>query len=278
MGKDLTSAAIKRLIVERHEKMNGEWAIAFELADGTGYQRQGRYMDVFAMGLWPSHKFHRIGYEVKISRADFLRELKDPAKRAWAVELTNEFWYVAPSKVIEPTELPPECGLLLVTGENGRLRTQRAAPQRPAPDLTMPQLAAFVRRIDAKEFRRSMRFRHLGRDLTDEDLTRILGENRKRLEEEEIHRRADELVKKQMENIHAALTRYAEALQKAGCNPPPWMLNGGGGYVARWDADRWVKTNVKPGPHGQAAETLRLQLNGLTTAAKDMLASLDPVQ
>ena len=53
------------------------------------------------------------GNEIKVSRADFLAEIKrKPLKRRAGLRLSNESYFVAPKGIIEIDELPPEAGLL----------------------------------------------------------------------------------------------------------------------------------------------------------------------
>ncbi len=51
-------------------------------------------------------------YEIKVSRSDFLAELKNPYKRLNAIELANEFLFATPVGMIDPKELPEGCGLV----------------------------------------------------------------------------------------------------------------------------------------------------------------------
>src|SRR5213083_782820 len=59
-----------------------EWAFFRELRVGTG-RRNGdlQRMDAFALNSLPHTGMKRVCYEVKISRADFLSEIKRPLKR-----------------------------------------------------------------------------------------------------------------------------------------------------------------------------------------------------
>lgn len=73
-------------------------------------------------------------YEVKVSRADFLKDNKWPAY----LPLCNQFYFVAPAGLIDLSELPAEAGLLTASGKgNGaRLLTKKKAPHR---DITVPE-------------------------------------------------------------------------------------------------------------------------------------------
>ena len=60
-----------------------------------------RYIDGFAFALIPSKNFQRIAYEFKVSRSDWLAELKNPVKKAPAYFLSHQFWYVVLPGVID---------------------------------------------------------------------------------------------------------------------------------------------------------------------------------
>lgn len=59
-----------------------EWLFLRELRVGTG-RRNGNVqrLDAFALNSLPHTAMKRVCYEVKVSRADFLAELKHPLKR-----------------------------------------------------------------------------------------------------------------------------------------------------------------------------------------------------
>ena len=84
-----------------------------ELRAGTGYDSQ-QSIDGFLLDAYPSSGMYRSAFEVKVSRADFLRELKKPMKRRLALRYSNRFYFVAPVGLIKPGEVPIECGLIEV--------------------------------------------------------------------------------------------------------------------------------------------------------------------
>lgn len=79
-----------------------------------------------------------IGYEVKVSRADFLRDVK------WTryLPVCHEFYFVAPKGVIELQELPEHVGLLQVAGS--RLTTKRKAPRRELQGADLVSIMAYA--------------------------------------------------------------------------------------------------------------------------------------
>lgn len=86
-----------------------------EVRGGAGYGGVSeRRIDAWAMHPHPSRNNCRVAYEIKVSRRDFLRELKDPKKRKAALLFSNEYYFAAPKGLIKPGELPAEAGLIEV--------------------------------------------------------------------------------------------------------------------------------------------------------------------
>jgi hypothetical protein len=69
-------------------------------------------MDAFALNCLPHLAMKRVCYEVKLSRADFLAELKQPLKRRVGMRYSNEFYFVTPAGLAHAGEVPAECGLI----------------------------------------------------------------------------------------------------------------------------------------------------------------------
>jgi hypothetical protein len=140
----LTSKQIVEALRERHPA--SEWFFFAELRLGTGFARDAEQrLDAWAMHAWPSSQFRRVAYEVKVSRSDYQRELKNPRKRRPALLMSNEFYFAVPSGLINIAELPPEAGLIEVNAD-GSCHTTLAAPWRDALPPTWLFLAAIVRR------------------------------------------------------------------------------------------------------------------------------------
>ena len=71
-------------------------------------------------------------HEVKVNRADLLSDLRSATKRAAYLQLSSECWYVIRAGIGTADEIPPECGVLVATGDttNGTLDVARPAPKR----------------------------------------------------------------------------------------------------------------------------------------------------
>lgn len=134
---------------------NGDgWAFIPQVRNAAGFDAN-RTIDAIAMALWPSRGLILHGIEIKVSRSDWLRELKNPAKAEGFAGLVDYWWLaVADDKIVRPGELPDGWGLLVARG--GRLVCNtEAAPlhevdvpgkRRPLPPgFSRSSLAALLR-------------------------------------------------------------------------------------------------------------------------------------
>lgn len=84
-----------------------------------------------SIDLWTmkrSYAHPRItAYEVKVSKGDFRRDDKWPKY----LPFCNELYFVCPWRMVAPTELPAEAGLMYVTKTGERLRIMKKAQYRP---------------------------------------------------------------------------------------------------------------------------------------------------
>lgn len=123
-----------------------EWAVLFEVANGTG-ATACRYADAVAMNLFPSRGLRLHGFEIKAQRGDWLRELRNPEKAEDVSAYCDHWWLVAAPDVVHADEVPDTWGLLVADG--GKLKVKKQAPELhpegPKP-LTHAFLAALLRR------------------------------------------------------------------------------------------------------------------------------------
>lgn len=124
-----------------------EWALFFEVGDATG-ARQNRWADAVAMNLYPSRGLEVYGFEIKVSRADWLRELKNPAKSAAVQRFCDRWWVIAPDGVILDGELPPTWGYYEAQS-SGKIRQVVSAPKLEPEAINRAFVAAMLRRASA---------------------------------------------------------------------------------------------------------------------------------
>ena len=92
-----------------------EWMLFRELRVGTGHRHHElQRLDAFALNCLPHLGMKRICYEVKVSRGDFLGEVRRPLKRRIGMRFSNEFYFVTPVGMLSLDEVPTDCGLLEV--------------------------------------------------------------------------------------------------------------------------------------------------------------------
>jgi hypothetical protein len=120
------------------------WALLAQVGNGTGFTGN-RYADAMAMSLWPSRGLHLHGIEIKVYRADWLRELKDPAKAEDVAAYCNFWWVATPPDVIRPGELPHAWGHLVLNGRRG-LVSEKDPTENKGAALDLPMVAAILRR------------------------------------------------------------------------------------------------------------------------------------
>lgn len=147
-------ADLYRMIAAKHPPP--AWACFSQVRNGTGYSRkQDRTADALAMSLWPSRGIDLHGFEIKIARNDWLRELKNPEKAEELAAYCDRWWMVAPStEVIRPDELPTRWGLMVP--KKKKLVTLVKAEALTAKALDRPLLASILRRA-AEMMERALR-------------------------------------------------------------------------------------------------------------------------
>lgn len=137
-----TSADLLRMLHTRHSDPG--WAFFAEVPDRTaGHFRRA---DAVAISLWPSRGLHLHGFEVKVSRRDWLAELKRPEK-AESIGKYCDFWWlvVADPSIVEDGELPSAWGLLAPSG-NGLRTIVRPTALEPLA-ISRPFLCSLLRKF-----------------------------------------------------------------------------------------------------------------------------------
>lgn len=224
-----TSADILAKLDERFP--SPEWATFGELRDLAGFAAH-RTIDFFAMHTWASKGFRRVAVEVKVSRADFMREIEDPSKREPWIVRSNEFYFAVPTGLVKPDEVPEECGLF----ECGKtLRRTKVAMQRKLSDdsLSPSFVAVLLRNAASRARNENLELRRRidqfskfeGRDVSLDEFEQAFEERnevwRKHLDDGSMHRArirlSDEIRKAlwaahQLERIHRDMRYLVEAL------------------------------------------------------------------
>lgn len=116
----LTEADVLDALRQRYSVTHGNgdrWAFATHVRCSAGFGRGGliRTADAVAMDLWPSQGLAVHGHEVKVSRSDWLVELRFPEKSAPVRRYCDRWWLVVSHRsIVKPGELPDGWGLMEV--------------------------------------------------------------------------------------------------------------------------------------------------------------------
>lgn len=139
--KRIDARALQELIRRRYPAP--QWLVLFEVRNDP--RLATRRADAIAVSTDSRAGVEIHGFEIKASRADWLREVRMPQKSRDFSDYCDRWWLVASSsKILRESEVPPGWGLLLPRGE--RLISAREAPQLAGKPVERPFLAALLRR------------------------------------------------------------------------------------------------------------------------------------
>lgn len=142
---ELKTADVMERLRSRHAAP--AWAFLESVRNGTGYSRSPRTADALAMSLYPSRGLHLHGFEVKVSRGDWLREVRDPEKAEAIARHCHYWWVVATEGVVDDDLLGPEIpttwGYMLADKDGIKVVKQATLMEAKPPDHLL--LAAILR-------------------------------------------------------------------------------------------------------------------------------------
>lgn len=129
------------------------YAVAEHVRSDAGFEAR-RTLDFVAMDLWPrgATGLNLIGHEIKCSRSDWLRELKDPSKALEFSRYMDQFWLVVADRdIVAQGELPTGWGLMAMAGT--KLRAIVPATRQIPLQLPKGMLAALLRSVQCTQHR-----------------------------------------------------------------------------------------------------------------------------
>lgn len=140
-----TAEGLCALIRRRYP--SNEYAVFFEVRDATGFAAR-RSADAVVFSLWPSRGLEVSGFEIKVSRADWIKEMRDPAKAESIARYCDRWWLVvSDEKIVAAGELPPTWGLMVARANGFHVVTP--APKLDAAPLDRSFVAAVCRSAQA---------------------------------------------------------------------------------------------------------------------------------
>lgn len=125
------------------------YALMEEVSNKSGFSRS-RSADYLIMSLWPSRGLSLHGIELKASRTDWLRELKNPAKADDIFNFCDRFWLLTTDEAIANIEEIPETwGWMTIKGK--RIFVKKEAPALKPKPITRHFLGAMLKRACSKD-------------------------------------------------------------------------------------------------------------------------------
>jgi hypothetical protein len=122
-----------------------EFVVMSEVADATG-QYIRRRADAIAVSTYPSNGLEIVGIEIKITRNDWLRELRDPGKADQIRRYCDRWYLVTPLReIVKPGELPEGWGHLVNAQTSRALRAVVKAPRLSGLPIDRLFLASLIR-------------------------------------------------------------------------------------------------------------------------------------
>jgi hypothetical protein len=164
-----------REVLEGHYTRD-KYTLAFEVSMGT------RYADAVAICLWPSQGYNIQGFEIKVSRGDWLRELKNPAKADAMAKYCDRWWVITPPGIVKTGELPDTWGLMEVV--EGKLNVVSRAEKREATPVNREFMVSMLRRGDQIDDNRLRKAVQLKTEALAKEAQQLVERERTRLKHE----------------------------------------------------------------------------------------------
>ena len=147
----MTKKTLELLEILRSKYYHEKYAFIQEFRGGTAWTRESR-ADAIVMGLWPSIGLELIGFELKVSRADWLREIKNPNKCEPIKQFCDQWYLVVYDGGICKDwdgELPDDWGYMI--RDFDKILVKKEAPKLNPKPIDKPFLASIMR-LASKDF------------------------------------------------------------------------------------------------------------------------------
>lgn len=150
--RPLRTGELTDMVISKYGALNGaanlgKYIPLTQVASSTG--GANNIADIMILGAWHSSGNLLEGFEVKVSRADWLNEVKNPTKCLPSKQYCHKWWLViADASMVKDGELPEDWGMMSV--EKGVLKIIKKAPILEPVPLAMDFVASLLR-TDVRE-------------------------------------------------------------------------------------------------------------------------------
>lgn len=146
----ITEHVLEQLLAERYPLP--EWVFLPQVSNSTGTYHS-RTADAIALNCYPSRGMELHGFEIKVTKQDWLHELRDPAKSVAVQQYCDRWWLViSRDDFVEQGTLPPTWGMMAVRYSKAGKYYLKII--HPAPKLETPK--PFTKGFVASVFRNAM--------------------------------------------------------------------------------------------------------------------------
>lgn len=144
----MKAGEVKDLLRDMHSDVS-RWVTAEEVPVKTG--GGNRRLDFVAMECWESRGHALWGFEVKVSKADLAREIRDPSKHTCFFECLDYYSIAVPEEIVDVDAIPEAWGIAVVHDNEIRWRRmpQPLHGDRLLEETPKSFVASFARRAVA---------------------------------------------------------------------------------------------------------------------------------
>lgn len=233
---------------------NNKYIVATQVRSEGSYVN--RTADAVIVGNWPSVGYEIQGFEIKVSRSDWLNEVKKPGKCDAVKKYCNKWWLlIARESMVKEGELPEDWGMMVA--HSAGLRIVKEAPELEPEPPSVPFITGLMRANK--------------RDTIPSDLhAQYIQDNNRRIEAKLKKEFAD--LKQFVKFIHQAFGIELKQERE-------WTreFSDGGEYVNRWTAK--IRSNYKHYSPEELKALIELVLSGdLDKAKKELRQAYDEIQ
>lgn len=226
---DITATTLLRLLEQKHEKE----VFVPECKNGPTHSGPHCRLDAWAMKKsWSKPCVY--GYEIKVSRSDFMQDDKWPSY----LTMCNQLYFVCPAELIDKDELPADVGLIWASKNGAKLYTKKKAPFR---DVNIPEdlfrYLLMCRTVITREYGRYNKRDFWERWLENKAIDRDFGHHvrytlAKRIDEEITK---VQLENERLKNMMDGYDDIRELLKELGHEPEQFRR------ISRWAVERQIK-------------------------------------
>ncbi|HEX9228349.1 MAG TPA: hypothetical protein VF885_17240 [Arthrobacter sp.] len=153
--RDMLDLLLVRYNTERQGTIADRWVRAEHVRSTQSSYNFTSIADFIAVDKYHSSQAIH-GHEVKVSRGDWLTELRDPTKAERIKRYCNFWWLVvSDASIVKPGELPEGWGLMVKAGD--RLRAKVKAPALSPEPLTLDFIAGLTAAVQRTACREPLR-------------------------------------------------------------------------------------------------------------------------